>query len=585
MTTQNQNIKKILIAPDKFKGSLTSSQAAWAIRRGLEGYFAGAGHDSGAGCAHSGADGSILWGFCAREEDFCGAGHDSGAGCAQGGVDGHEMAEICSPTAVCGGSGNDSGDICSPAAVCGGSGNVSGSICSPAAGCGGSGNVSGKICSPVEVCGGSGNDLGGICSPAEGCGCSGNVSGKICSPAEGCGCSGNVSGGICSPTEGCGGSGNVSGEICSPAAGCGSSGNVSGNGGVQFRMVEIADGGDGSLEVVEKRVANGRRVQCEAADPVGVRRPVEYLMYGQGGKVSAFVEMAKVCGLAQLDAGLRNPLNTSTYGLGEVILDAASRGAVSITLSIGGSATDDCGAGMLQALGFLFTDAAGNLLPVPVCGRDLERIVGIKEPEIKRWGSVEVICDVINPLLGPNGATAVYAPQKGADSDALVQLEEGKRSFTSVAEKCLGISQSCKEYPGAGAAGGVGYAGMAFLGAQLLPGWRFFARITSLEESVQWADLVITGEGSLDSQSLSGKVVSGVITLAHEYRKPVMIFCGVNKLGREEMDRLSGQLQGEVEVRSIASLGYPLEVCMRDAAALLERLCLCQNSVGSSSNL
>ena len=518
MTTQNQNIKKILIAPDKFKGSLTSSQAAWAIRRGLEGYFAGAGHDSGAGCAHSGADGHISLGFCAREDDFCGAGHDSGAGCAHSGA---------------------------------------------------GGRISRGFCSREEDFCGAGHDSGAGCAQG---GVDGHEMADICSPAEGCGDSRNVSGGICSPAEVCGGSGNVSG-------------NDSANGGVQFRMVEIADGGDGSLEVVEKRVANGRRVQCEAADPVGVRRPVEYLMYGQGGKVSAFVEMAKVCGLAQLDARLRNPLNTSTYGLGEVILDAASRGAVSITLSIGGSATDDCGAGMLQALGFLFTDAAGNLLPVPVCGRDLERIVGIKEPEIKRWGSVEVICDVINPLLGPNGATAVYAPQKGADSDALVQLEEGKRSFTSVAEKCLGISQSCKEYPGAGAAGGVGYAGMAFLGAQLLPGWRFFARITSLEESVQWADLVITGEGSLDSQSLSGKVVSGVIALAQEYRKPVMIFCGVNKLGREEMDRLSGQLQGEVEVRSIASLGYPLEVCMRDAAALLERLCLCQNSVGSSSNL
>ena len=531
MTTQNQNIKKILIAPDKFKGSLTSSQAAWAIRRGLEGYFAGAGHISGAGCAHSGAGRRVSLGFCAREEDFCGAGHDSGAGCAHSGAGGRISREFCAREEDFSGVGHDSGAGCAQGGV--------------------DGHEMADICSPAALCAGSGNDSGGICSPAEGCGGSGNVSGKICSPAEG----------------------------------CGSLGNVSGNGGVQFRMVEIADGGDGSLEVVEKRVANGRRVQCEAADPVGVRRPVEYLMYGQGGKVSAFVEMAKVCGLAQLDAGLRNPLNTSTYGLGEVILDAASRGAVSITLSIGGSATDDCGAGMLQALGFLFTDAAGNLLPVPVCGRDLERIVGIKEPEIKRWGSVEVICDVINPLLGPNGATAVYAPQKGADSDALVQLEEGKRSFTSVAEKCLGISQSCKEYPGAGAAGGVGYAGMAFLGAQLLPGWRFFARITSLEESVQWADLVITGEGSLDSQSLSGKVVSGVIALAQEYRKPVMIFCGVNKLGREEMDRLSGQLQGEVEVRSIASLGYPLEVCMRDAAALLERLCLCQNSVGSSSNL
>ena len=448
MATQNQNIKKILIAPDKFKGSLTSSQAAVAIRRGLERHF-------------------------------------SGAGCAQGGADGHKMVDICSPAADCGGSGNISGDICSPAAGCGGSGNISGDICSPAAGCGGSGN------------------------------------------------------------------------------GC-----------VQFRMVEIADGGDGSLEVIGKSVANGRRVQCEAADAVGVRRPVEYLMYEQDGNVSAFIEMARVCGLAQLDSWLRNPLRTSTYGLGEVILDAAGRGAVSITLSIGGSATDDCGAGMLQALGYLFTDAAGDLLPVPVCGGDLKRIVGIKGPEIKRWGNVEVICDVVNPLLGPNGATAVYAPQKGADSDALLELEEGKRWFTAAAEKCLGIGQSCKEQPGAGAAGGVGYAGVAFLGASLVPGWRFFARITCLEESVKWADLVVTGEGSLDSQSLSGKVVSGVITLAQEYRRPVMIFCGVNKLSQLEMNALSGQMQTKVEVRSIASLGYPLEVCMRDAAALLEQLAL-----------
>ncbi|MBO7269454.1 MAG: glycerate kinase, partial [Bacteroidales bacterium] len=236
-----------------------------------------------------------------------------------------------------------------------------------------------------------------------------------------------------------------------------------GNGGLQFRMVEIADGGDGSLEVVGKKVADGRIVQCEASDPVGVRRPVEYLIYMQGGKVCAFIEMAKVCGLAQLDPALRNPLRTSTYGLGEVILDAARNGAVSITLSIGGSATDDCGAGMLQALGYQFTGAAGELLPVPVCGGDLERVVGIKEPKEKQWGNVEVICDVTNPLLGPNGATAVYAPQKGADSAALGNLEAGKRSFTGVAERCLGVAAACKEQPGAGAAGGVGYAGLAFL--------------------------------------------------------------------------------------------------------------------------
>lgn len=378
---------------------------------------------------------------------------------------------------------------------------------------------------------------------------------------------GNVPAGICFPTDGGGALGNAPAGICFPTDDC-----VSENGGLQFRMVEIADGGDGSLEVVGKKVANGRIVQCEAADPVGVRRPVEYLMYEQGGKVCAFIEMAKVCGLAQLDPALRNPLKTSTYGLGEVILDAARKGAVSITLSIGGSATDDCGAGMLQALGYQFTGAAGEVLPIPVCGGDLERVVGIKEPQEKLWGNVEVICDVTNPLLGPNGATEVYAPQKGADFDALIKLEAGKRSFTGVAERCLGVAAESKEQPGAGAAGGVGYAGLAFLGAGLVPGWRFFARITSLEESVEWADLVITGEGSLDSQSLSGKVVSGVVTLAKEYGKPVMIFCGVNRLGKDEMEALRQELGGAVEIRSIASLGHSLEVCMRDAAVLLEQL-------------
>lgn len=342
-----------------------------------------------------------------------------------------------------------------------------------------------------------------------------------------------------------------------------------GEGELQFRMVEIADGGDGSLEVVEKKVQKGRRVHCEAADPVGGRRTVEYLMYEQEGKVSAFIEMAKVCGLAQLDPALRNPLKTSTYGLGEVILDAAGRGALSITLSIGGSATDDCGAGMLQALGYLFTDATGNLLPVPVCGGDLEKIVGIKAPENKIWGNIEVICDVTNPLLGPEGATAVYAPQKGAGKGDLVRLEEGKRHFAGVAQRCLGIAPSLKDRAGAGAAGGVGYAGLAFLGAKLLPGWKFFAQITSLEESVRWADLVITGEGSLDSQSLRGKVVSGVLDLAAGYNKPVMIFCGVNRLSEEEK---SSMLAEGISCHSLVSIEPNVQTCIAEAERLLVSL-------------
>ena len=327
--------------------------------------------------------------------------------------------------------------------------------------------------------------------------------------------------------------------------------------------------------------------------------------------------------------------------MGEAIKAAVAHGATQITLSIGGSATNDGGAGMLQALGYRFFDEAGVEIPAPIKGGQLGQIASIAPggflvqnsttgqtvpesaafqaqnsaagqsvpetntflaqnaaigksvpmagdfPGIRTDGCAasvsasggnlsgiefKVICDVTNPLLGPEGATAVYGPQKGADAEALKILEEGLANYAAVAERCLEVSQGRKEFPGAGAAGGVGYAGLAFLGADLIPGWRFFAQITSLEESVQWADLVITGEGSLDSQSLSGKVVSGVLNLAAQYNKEVMIFCGVSKLAPDEMESMSRLLPKGVSCYSIASLGYPLEVCMSNAAALLQQL-------------
>jgi len=252
--------------------------------------------------------------------------------------------------------------------------------------------------------------------------------------------------------------------------------------------------------------------------------------------------------------------------MGEAIRGAIAHGATQITLSIGGSATNDGGAGMLRALGYRFLDVAGEEIPSPICGGDLGRVASIVAPEESCMQGItfKVICDVTNPLLGTQGATAVYGPQKGADAQALNVLEAGLANYAAVAEKSLGVPQECKEHSGAGAAGGVGYAGLALLGAELIPGWKFFAEITSLEESVQWADLVITGEGSLDSQSLSGKVVSGVLNLAAKYNKPAEIFCGVSKLTQAEL--------GDVRCYSIASLGHPLEVCMRDAAKLLQQL-------------
>ncbi len=370
---------------------------------------------------------------------------------------------------------------------------------------------------------------------------------------------------------------NASGQICAP----------------EFRIIEIADGGDGSLEVLQKKIPGAEVVPIAVHNPVGKEVISQILLYRSSraensaefcsegdsegekcGKQCAFIEMAKVSGLEMLAKEERNPLHTSTYGMGEAIRAAIARGAKEITLSIGGSATNDGGTGMLQAFGYKFYDTSGEEIPAPICGGDLCRVATIEAPQRVVEGCVKfkVICDVTNPLLGTQGATTVYGPQKGADEKALQLLEAGLANYAAVAEKCLNIPQNRKEYPGAGAAGGVGYAGLAFLKAELLPGWKFFAQITSLEQSVQWADLVITGEGSLDSQSLSGKVVSGVLNLAAIHHKPTIIFCGINKLAPDEMKALSCTLPDGINCYSIASLGLPLEVCMRDAAQLLQQL-------------
>ena len=331
-----------------------------------------------------------------------------------------------------------------------------------------------------------------------------------------------------------------------------------------FQLVEIADGGDGSLDVVAGRVDSPQKVSVQVHDPLFREITSQILLYGgDGSPLCAFIEMAKISGLAMLDNSERNPLNTSTYGLGEAICAAREIGARKITLSIGGSATDDCGAGMLQAIGFEFFNRTGELIPAPICGKDLQDIGRIDLPDEPIGCRIEVICDVDNPLLGENGATAVYAPQKGATPEAMEILEKGKANMAEVAERCLHIFPQMKLLPGAGAAGGVGYAGTAFLGGKLLSGWKFFTEITSLEEKVQWADVVVTGEGSVDSQSLSGKIVGGIMELARKWNKPVEIFCGISSLD---------QLPQGVRCHSLVSIEPDTQICMTHAAELLERL-------------
>lgn len=254
----------------------------------------------------------------------------------------------------------------------------------------------------------------------------------------------------------------------------------------------LADGGDGSLEVLRSALGDSCRVvEVQAEDALG--RPLEapVLLFGD----TAFIEMAKVCGLAMLSFGERNPEVTTTRGLGLVMKAAAGMGVSRIILGIGGSATNDCGAGMLEAC----------------------------PPDTLRGISLLVACDVDNPLLGPNGATMVYAPQKGADKAMLERLEQRMEEFAQI----HGIDATV---PGGGAAGGVGAALHSLYGAQLTPGWKLFGDMVHLEEKIASAHLVLTAEGRVDAQSLSGKLLAGISSLCIKYRKPLKVVCGKNYL-------------------------------------------------------
>lgn len=259
----------------------------------------------------------------------------------------------------------------------------------------------------------------------------------------------------------------------------------------------MADGGDGSLEVVEAALGGAcRRVLVDTFD--ALMRPVRVPLLLFDDDRQAFIEMAKVCGLAMLAPEERNPEQTTTYGLGVMLTAAAECGCRKIVVGIGGSATNDGGEGMLRAVGALPADGWNGF----------------------RGGVPEIVvaCDVENPLLGPNGATMVYGPQKGADAAMLERLERRMEHFAAEA----GLDTLL---PGGGAAGGAG-AALHKLGAELVPGWRLFGEMTGLEAKTAAADIIITGEGRFDGQSLDGKLIRGVLTLCRKYGKKPVVVCG-----------------------------------------------------------
>lgn len=285
--------------------------------------------------------------------------------------------------------------------------------------------------------------------------------------------------------------------------------------------VWVADGGEGTLDAVLKE-RKGEKVTVSVHNPLFEKTEASYALFD--GK-EALIEMASASGLTLIEKDKRNPLKTTSFGTGELIRDAIERGCKKIILAIGGSATNDGGMGAMSALGFKFLDKFGNVLRGT--GEELEKTAKIEIAQGKELiESVEfqVMCDVTNPLLGENGSSYVFAPQKGADSQCVKKLERGMEIYSHAVKEAVGKDFSQK--PGAGAAGGMGFALMAFLGAQIKSGIDTVLDLIGFDEKIKSASLVITGEGRMDGQSVCGKVPYGVGMRCRKYNIPCVAVVG-----------------------------------------------------------
>ncbi len=289
--------------------------------------------------------------------------------------------------------------------------------------------------------------------------------------------------------------------------------------------VNVADGGEGTAEAIVGALG-GRMVTTQVHDPLG--RPIlaSYGIVDKDSLKTAVIEMSAASGLTLLKPEERNPLLTSTYGTGEIIKDAISKGCRRFLVGIGGSATNDAGTGMLSALGFVFLDAKGNRLEG--CGLSLGKIAEIDEtsvPRDVRQSEFIVACDVDTPFCGPDGAAYVFAPQKGATSEMVRQLDDGMRSLAEIIKGKYHTDIVPEE--GAGAAGGLGGAFKVFLGAKLTKGVDMVLDSIAFDELIKGADLVITGEGKIDNQTAKGKTAAGVLRHSRAQGVPVIAIGGI----------------------------------------------------------
>lgn len=315
----------------------------------------------------------------------------------------------------------------------------------------------------------------------------------------------------------------------------------------------LADGGEGTVEALAIGLG-GEMIECEVTGPLGTSVTAKYCIV-KGS--TAVIEMAQAAGLPLVPTELRDPMNTTTYGVGELILDAIRRGCRSFIVGIGGSATNDGGTGMLSALGFEFLDKNGA--PIAQGARGLENLSSVSGanaiPELREC-SFRVACDVNNPLCGERGCSAVYAPQKGASPEAVKIMDEWLGGYAETAKKTFPNADA--SYPGAGAAGGLGFAFMTFLGGVLESGISIILDETELERYIADADVVVTGEGRIDFQTAMGKAPIGVAKLAKRYGKRVVAFAGCVTEDAEECN-LHGIDAFFPIVRGITTLDEALE--------------------------
>ncbi|MDN7247109.1 glycerate kinase [Planococcus shenhongbingii] len=290
----------------------------------------------------------------------------------------------------------------------------------------------------------------------------------------------------------------------------------------QIVTLPLADGGEGTVEALI-RATDGNVVEKEVMGPLKEKVTAVYGILGDGK--TAIIETAAACGLPLVPSNQRNPLLTTTYGVGELIADAIDKGCREFVIGLGGSATNDAGIGMLQALGFRFYNKHNE--EVGIDGQALKDIYKMELEHVNaklKECTFRIACDVKNPLYGPMGAAYIFGPQKGATPEMVKQLDEGLKHFADIVQDALGVD--INQIEGAGAAGGLGAAFSGFLNGQLQSGIDLVLEIIDMEKSMEGADFVITGEGKLDGQTSMGKAPLGVAQLAQKQGIPVIALAG-----------------------------------------------------------